>query len=131
MTDEYKPGKSSRMYPILLLLNKYGPMTTADLALNLNVTTKQLWRRMTTYEHDYKIISSKYLPKPKPLRPGPRQKRFKINKKGKAYLKHMIKIKTLHPDQWGIPNYDKWKKPTFEQWINKKQAPPDDCTKVE
>ena len=124
INDEYKPGKSSRMYPILLLLNTYGPMTTADLALNLNVTTKQLWRRMTTYEHNYKIISSKYLPKSKNPGVGRRLKLFKINKKGKIFLKHMIKIKTLHPDQWGKPNYERWKNPSFEQWINKKLRAP-------
>ncbi|MCK5643323.1 MAG: hypothetical protein KAJ19_21115 [Gammaproteobacteria bacterium] len=120
INNEYKPGKSSRMYPILLLLNEYGPMTTADLALNLNVTTKQLWRRMTTYEQDYKIINSKFLPKTANPKPGRRKKLYKINKKGKAFLKHMIKIKTLYPDQWGLPNYNKWKNPSFEQWINKK-----------
>lgn len=118
--DEYKPGKSSRMFPILLLLKEYGPMTTFDLALNLNITSKQLWRRMTTYEHDYKIIESKYLPKTANPGVGPRRKIFTINKKGEGFLRKMVKIKTLYPELWGLPNYDRWINPTFEKWITNK-----------
>lgn len=119
MSEEgYIKGKSSRMFPILLVLNEYGPLTTAEIAENIGTKPKHIWNRLEIYWHRYHIVRPvETVRSGKPGRPA---LKYEITKQGKNFLKKMIKIKTQYPEKWSKPNYKNWSNPSYSEWIKQK-----------